>query len=41
VREALALPATMEPVAITPLGYAAAAAGPFQRKDMAEIVTWI
>ncbi len=40
VREALELPAEMDPVALTPLGYAAAPAGPFQRKSLEEIVTW-
>jgi len=39
-RTVLALPAEMEPVAATPLGYADAEPGPFIRKPLEEIVTW-
>ncbi|MHB9024370.1 MAG: nitroreductase family protein [Armatimonadota bacterium] len=40
VRQALELPAGMEPVAITPLGYPAGGHGPRNRKSLDEIVTW-
>ncbi|MDH7570465.1 MAG: nitroreductase family protein [Armatimonadota bacterium] len=39
-REVLELPAEMEPVAATPLGYAAVAPGERSRKPLEEIVTW-
>lgn len=39
-RDALDLPAGMEPVAATPLGYPAGAPRPRTRKPLEEIVTW-
>ncbi len=40
IRTVLALPTEMEPVAITPLGYGTATAGPTHRKSLEEIVSW-
>ncbi|NIM04757.1 MAG: nitroreductase [Armatimonadetes bacterium] len=40
VRSALGLPGEMEPVAMTPLGYAEAEPLPRKRKSLDEIVTW-
>ena len=40
VREALQLPAELEPVAITPLGYPATTPGATPRKPLDEIITW-
>jgi len=39
-REVLQLPAEVEPVAFTPLGYAADSRGPMQRKPLSELVRW-
>jgi nitroreductase len=39
-KSVLELPEGMEPVAATPLGYAAQVPGPRDRKPLAEIVTW-
>jgi nitroreductase len=41
LRRLLAIPAELEPVALTPLGYPAKAATPTERKPLGEIVTWI
>jgi len=40
VRKTLGLPAEMEPVAMTPLGYPATDPLPRKRKSLDEIVTW-
>lgn len=40
-RAVLSLPAELEPVAATPLGYAATAPGPRERKSLDEVVTWM
>ncbi|HEX2948955.1 MAG TPA: nitroreductase family protein [Armatimonadota bacterium] len=39
-RDVLQLPADMEPVAITPLGFAKSAPRPRSRKPLEELVTW-
>jgi nitroreductase len=40
VRKALDLPDGMEPVVLTPLGYAASRPGERKRKELSEIVSW-
>jgi nitroreductase len=41
VREAIGLPAPIEPVAILPIGYSAESAGRPARRPLAEVATWI
>ena len=41
VRRVLSLPNDLEPVAMTPLGWPAAAGRPAQRKSLGEITTWV
>ena len=41
VRDALGLPAAIEPVAILPVGYSAESAGRPARRPLAEVATWI
>lgn len=41
VREAIGLPAAIEPVAILPVGYSAESAGRPARRPLSEVATWI
>ena len=41
VRDALGIPAPVEPIAILPVGYSAESAGRPARRPLAEVATWI